>query len=126
MFRYVTKADAALILALTLVSFAGFGVVKASGVGGSHAVVEVNGRRAAELPLDRDVEVAVRGPLGKTEVVVHDGAVAIAKSPCPRGICMHMGNIRHPGEILVCVPNRVCVSIRGGGNGGESFDGVSE
>ncbi len=126
MLRYMTKWDAALIIALSIVSFAGFGVVKAAGIGGSHAVVEVNGRKVAELPLDRNGEVVVQGPLGGTTVAVHDGSVKVVKSPCPRGVCMHMGTIRHPGEILVCVPNRVCVGIRGGKNGGASFDGVSE
>lgn len=126
MLRYITKGDAILILVLSLVSVTGFGAIKASGMGGSHAVIEVNGRRAAELSLDKKGLVELQGPIGVTTVAVADGAVKILKSPCPRGVCMHMGNIRHPGEILVCVPNRVCVSIRGDKKGGVSFDGVSE
>jgi hypothetical protein len=133
--RYITRGDAALIAALTVISLAGFGSARLAGFSGNHAVVEVEGRRVLELPLDRDVASSVDGPLGETVIEVRDRAVSITRSPCPRGYCMHMGRIRYPGEILVCVPNRVCVRIRGNGERKRflvpakrqrSFDGVTE
>jgi hypothetical protein len=115
-----------LIALLTAVSLAGFGGVRLAGFSANHAVVEVEGRRVLELPLDCDTITSVDGPLGKTTIEVRNRTVSIIESPCPRGFCMHMGRIRYPGEILVCVPNRVCVSIRGNGEKRRSFDGVSE
>jgi len=115
-----------LVAALTVVSLAGFGRARLAGFSGNHAVVEAGGRRVLELPLDRDDTVTVDGPAGKTTIEVKDRAVSITDSPCPRGFCMHMGKIRHPGEILVCVPNRVCVSIKGNGRKDRTFDGISE
>jgi hypothetical protein len=126
MMRYLTKGDVVLIAVLTVLSFAGLGSMRLAGLSGNHAVVDVNGRRTLELPLDRDAEYSVMGPLGETVIEVRNKAVAIERSPCPRGVCMHMGWIRYPGELLVCVPNRVCVSIRGKTDSGLSFDGVSE
>jgi hypothetical protein len=122
----LTRGDVILIAALTAVSLAGFGSLRFKGLSGNHAVVEVDGRRVLELPLDRDTTASVDGPLGETVIEVRDRAVWVIRSPCPRGFCMHMGRIRYPGEILVCVPNRVCVSIRGNGEKKRSFDGVSE
>ena len=124
--RYLTKGDIVLVAVLSFVSLAGFGSVKSMLRDGSHAVGEVNGRKAAEIPLDRDGSVAVKGPLGETHVVVKDGAVSVFSSPCPEGYCMHMGRIRHPGEILVCVPNRVFVTVWSSGGDNQGYDGVSE
>ena len=124
--RCITRGDLLLIAALTLLSFAGFGWSRLAGSSGSHVVVEVEGKKALELPIDRDGEFSVNGPLGKTTVEVKGGAVFIIESPCPRSFCKHMGKIRYPGEILVCVPNRVCVSIKGNGRTDKAYDGVSE
>lgn len=112
-----------MLLALSLVSL---GAIRGAGLTGNHAVVEVNGKRVLELPLDREARTTVDGPLGKSTIAVHDGAVEIAGSPCPRGLCMHMGHIRYVGEVLVCVPNRVFVTITGDRGGEKTFDGVSE
>ena len=124
--RFFTRGDIILIAVLLMLSAGSLGALRTAGFSGNHAVVEVNGKRVLELPLDRDMRTTVNGPLGVSTIEVHDGAVAIAESPCPRGICTHMGHIRYVGEALVCVPNRVFVTITGDGGGEKKFDGVSE
>jgi len=123
--RYFTAGDIVLIVGILLCSAVGFFSVHELGITGKHVVVDVDGKRVLEVPLDRDTVQTVRGPLGDTVIVVEDGAVRVAASPCPLHYCERMGSIRHRGEIIVCVPNRIIVSIRGGG-GGESFDGVTQ
>jgi hypothetical protein len=126
MMRYVTHGDIALIVILTLLSLTSFGALRYIGASGDHAVVAVDGQRVLELPLNRDTQSAVRGPLGDTVIAIENGEVWVKSSPCPRGHCMHMGKIRHSGEILICVPNRVFVSIRSNLGRKQTFDGVSE
>ena len=55
MLRYYRRGDiilTVLLLFLSVVSFAGIKVLPSAG---KHVVVEVDGRRVLELPLDRDV-----------------------------------------------------------------------
>ena len=82
---YVTRAD--IVLIAVLVAFAGAGFIlvpRAAGVGG-HAVVEVEGRRVLDLPLDRDTAVTVTGTCGESVIVVERGSaqrkMVVAGSP---------------------------------------------
>lgn len=124
--RFFTRGDIILTGTLTLLALASFGGVRLADFSGTHVVVTVDGSRVLELPLDRDARMPVRGPLGDTVIRVEDGFARIEDSPCPDKLCMHMGRIRRVGETLICVPNRVCVTIRGNGGGKQQFDGVSE
>lgn len=124
-FRYFTRADIALIAGLLILAVAGFAGLRYYSFNGKHVVIEVDGHKAMELSLDRDVTDTVTGPLGKTVIVVENGTVRIDDSPCPNHYCVRMGRLEHRGEIAVCVPNRVVVSIKGGSNK-DSFDGVTQ
>ncbi len=124
--RYVTRGDIVLICILTFLSLASLGGMRYMSFSGNHVVIEVDGRRVSDLSLDRDAKATATGPLGETVVVVENGVVQVESSPCPRDHCMHMGKIRYSGEILVCIPNRVFVSIRGSADKEPIFDGVSE
>jgi len=122
---YVTRGDIVVIAVLVAFAVAGFVLApRAAGVGG-HAVVEVEGRRVLDLPLDRDTAVAVTGPCGDSVIVVENGAVRIGASCCPYRLCMRMGRLRSEGEVAVCVPNRLVVTVRGA-TGGTQFDGVTQ
>ena len=54
-------------------------------------------------------------PLGD-ERTLNDGYASIVDSDCPNGTCMHSSISRYP-QTVVCLPNRVTVSIEG--NGGQ-------
>lgn len=78
---------------------------------GEMVVIEVQGKRVYELPLNKDTEVDVPGPLGSTHVVIKDGRVRVQDSPCPDKICVREG-WKDRGAI-VCLPNRVVVRVTG-------------
>lgn len=114
-----------LVISLLLVSVASIAGVRNLYSGGRHAVVEVDGKHALELSLDIDVRETVRGPLGETVIAIENGYAGIEESACPHKYCVRMGRIRHMGEVIICVPNRVMVTIRGGSEE-DSFDGVTQ
>ena len=120
--RYLTKGDIILIVILSVASIAG---IRNFHNGGKHVVVEVDGRHVMELSLGSNVTETVKGPLGETVIVVENGTARITDSPCPHKYCIRMGSISRRSEIIVCVPNRVFLTIRGGGEE-ESFDGVTQ
>ena len=123
--KYYTRADSILVITLAIMSVVSIASVRFIPGGGKHVIVEVDGSHVMELSLDRNVTTKVDGHLGETVIHVEDGTVRVQDSTCPHGYCVRMGTIRHRGEVIVCVPNRVIVSIRGGSEG-ESFDGVTQ
>ena len=125
MYRYLTRGDIVLIIILALVSVASIAGVRTLYSGGKHVVVEVDSRRVLELSIDTDVIQTVHGPLGETVIAVENGTARILESACPYHYCIRMGRISKRGEIIVCVPNRVIVSIRDG-NDGDELDGITQ
>ena len=68
---------------------------------------------AFSAPLAQDREILLHGPLGETQVKIVAGKVRVTSSPCPRKICIGMGEIQSSGDLLACVPNRVVLRIEG-------------
>ena len=122
--KYFTVGDIILTVSLLLLSFISIAWTGRFYEGVKHVVVEVDGKRILELPLDRNDVRDVQGPLGKTVINIQNGAVFISESACHNKICINMGRIRNVGEVIVCVPNRVFVTIKGNG-GDKSLDGVT-
>ena len=123
--RYFTKGDILLIIVLVILSAVSIAGIRNFHNGGKHLIVEVDGRHVMELSLDSNVTKTVKGPLGETVIIIENGTARIADSSCPHKYCIRMGNISRRSEIIVCVPNRVFLTIRGG-NEEESFDGVTQ
>jgi hypothetical protein len=77
----------------------------------------------ATLPLDRDGEIEIPGPLGTTVVEVEGGAVRAVSSPCRQQICVGLGAARKPGAVIVCVPNEVVIRVLG--DSGDAHDALT-
>ncbi len=125
-FRFITAGDLALVLILLGCSAVYLLFTGDSYAGNKHVVVQVSGRSVLELPLEQDTIQTVNGPIGKTTVAIENGKVRVLDSDCPNHTCIKMGSISHPGEIIVCVPNQVIVTIRGSGSQDQSYDGVTQ
>ena len=66
-----------------------------------------------QYTLDEDRTLMIPGPLGQTEVVVHEGRVHVHESPCEAKVCVAAGEISRVGDWIICLPNRVFISIEG-------------
>ncbi len=73
-----------------------------------------------EIPL-KDTVLFIKGKLGKMTVVIKDKKVWVSESPCPRKICILTGKIKNPGEVIICIPNGVYISIESS----EDLDGIT-
>lgn len=83
---------------------------------GAHtASVWVAGEERLRLPLDRDQQVRVQGPLGASVIEVRDGRARVAASPGPRQICVRLGWLQSSGESAICLPNQVVLRLEGAG-----------
>lgn len=75
--------------------------------------------------LGTDTVLTVEGIIGNTEVAVLNGGTRILRSPCPGKNCVHQGEIRNAGRMLICIPNRVTVTVEDSTGGHPDVDGLT-
>ena len=79
---------------------------------GRVVVIEEGNEVVGSYPLSEDRTIEVKGPLGDSKVVISKGEVYMADSPCANKICIDMGHISDKGDSIICLPNRVYITIR--------------
>lgn len=80
--------------------------------------VSVDGEVVMTLPLSEDTEVMISSfDGGENLLVISDGKAEIESASCPDGVCVRHYAISRDGESIICLPNRVVVTIRGGEKG---------
>ncbi len=77
---------------------------------GDFAEVKVDGQVASTLDL--------RGgnssfDFNGVTVCVDDGGAYVSKTNCPDKVCLETGKVDRPGQSIVCIPNRVSISVKG-------------
>ena len=77
--------------------------------------IEVDSKTVSSLPLDEDTlyEVKINGKTTNT-VRIKDGKAEVISADCPDKICVNHRAISKSGESIICLPNKVVVSIEGG------------
>lgn len=117
------KNDILLILAV-LVLAGGFWLLRAATrQAGAAAEVRLDGELIMTLPLCEDTTVVIGEGEHTNTLVVEDGGISVAAATCPDHVCMDRGVVRHDGETIVCLPNRMVVTVTGGQANG--VDGIS-
>lgn len=79
---------------------------------GLTAQVSVNGRIVAALPLDQDGEFPIENEEGGFNLLtIKDGTIWCSEASCPDHLCMKQGKKSLSNETIVCLPNRMAVTI---------------
>ena len=90
--------------------------------GGTEALtvrVTVDGETVAEYTLadyTEAVRVAVDGVSWPLVLELSPDGVRVAESDCPGGDCLRTGAIHRAGEQIICLPNKLIVSLEGASN----------
>ena len=88
--------------------------------------VTVDGKSYAVYPLEVDTTVEI-GQTG-VQLSIENGSAFIAASDCPDKLCMRAGSLSKTdvGKSLICLPNRVAVTILSGNNNSKQseVDGI--
>ena len=84
---------------------------------GMVAVVSVNGEVLERIDLSKvreayDLDVAT--DFGRNIVHVEPGAISVTHADCPDQICVMQGRLSSSGIPIICMPNRLVISIEGG------------
>ena len=67
-------------------------------------------------PLKEDAEIEIEREGHHNVVIIQNGIVHMDYSNCKNQICVHTGKISKEGQSIVCLPNKVTVTVTGGGS----------
>ena len=109
-----TRWDILLLMVLILLTVASVFAFRLTKSQGTDIWISVDGRPVGFYPLNEDRTIKVKGPIGITVVRIHNGQAAIIEAPCPHKLCQKMGPIPSHGDVMICIPNRIIVEIKGG------------
>lgn len=70
--------------------------------------ITVDGELFGEYSLDMDQEIDIKG---KNICEIENGSVLMTEADCPDLICVHTAAIDARGGTIVCLPNKVVLSI---------------
>jgi len=84
-----------------------------SGELADRAIIRSGGKIFREVPLSRDQQIAVPGPLGTSIVTIEKRRARISSDPSPRQYCVRQGWLQQAGEVAICLPNEVSVELAG-------------
>lgn len=105
------KMDIVLILAVCIVAVGG--LIVYSVIGSKDAgivVVEVDGEVYGEYSLNENHEVFINDT---NLLMIENGVVNMYEADCPDQICVEHKPISKNGETIVCLPNKVVVTVTG-------------
>ncbi|MDD5298856.1 MAG: NusG domain II-containing protein [Gallionella sp.] len=77
------------------------------------AIIRSGGKIFREVPLSRDQQIEVPGPLGTSVIAIKQRKARIVSDPSPRQYCVRQGWLQQAGEIALCLPNQVSVELMG-------------
>lgn len=69
--------------------------------------------RVREIALQQPQIVSFQGARGEVTLEVAAQRIRVRSSACPNQFCVKQGFVSRPGQMLVCVPNRLVVLITG-------------
>ena len=144
--EYIRKADIILFVALIAIGLAAsafLAMSRADAGSDAKVVIESGGSLFAEYPLSEDTEIIVPAPSGVSYrdpkappadagdectryryfniVRISGGKATVSAASCRNQVCAGHEAISKTGESIVCLPNRLVVTIEGG----DGYDAVT-
>ncbi len=108
---FFKKADiilAAFLLALALLIFL---IPMRAGEPGAYVVISVDGESRGSYPLGEDRSIRIDSSEGYNIIEINGGQVSVTDADCPNGDCMRYGRISRTGQIILCLPHRLAITI---------------
>lgn len=107
---------AAAVLVLALICW--LAVRPSAGGAGDTVVVTVEEQEYGSYPINEDREILITNSKGEENLLtIEGGEVSMSYSDCKNQVCVNTGKISEEGELIVCLPHKVVVSIESRENG---------
>ena len=105
------KNDAILIASLLLILTALALTLLLCAEEGDTVTVTVDKTVYGTYPLGRDAEIPIRSESGYNLLIIRGGEAFVENASCPDGICVSHRPIASDGESIICLPNKVVISV---------------
>ena len=113
------RLDIVLIAVLLLLSLSFLLITRFNKREGAVALVEVDGAVVGRYPLSVDGVFVLNG--GTNVLIIEEGTARLVESHCPDRTCELTGRVRYVGQTIVCLPNRLSVTVTGDTRNGVDF-----
>ena len=112
--KLLSRSDLLLLVVVLLLSLLLFLLLKIIPRNeGVYASVSIDGTYYKRWSLSSDCTVELPGVSGTNLLQIKDGAARVLQADCPDLICVHHIPISTVGERIVCLPNRIVITIEG-------------
>lgn len=114
----LTKGDKYLIIFIIITSIVSLIYIKnfASVYNKKYVKIQVDGKDYKTIYFDPKVvgkELKIETEFGYNLLEIGDGKVRVIEADCPDQLDVKQGYISKPGEVIVCLPNKLVIEIMG-------------
>lgn len=125
----MTKGDKILIFAVIIVNVFILVVINQSlfSYEEKYISIQVNGEEIKTILFSDDLigkTIPIKTEYGYNLIEIGDGKVRVVEADCPDKLDVKQGYISKVGEVIVCLPNRLVIEIKGVSEETE-IDGIS-
>ena len=106
------RVDILIVVALLVVALLSSGIALLTREPGSYIEVHEDGVLVGRYSLSLNAEYTLGG--GTNTLVIENGAAYMSSADCPDRTCVNVGRVSFRGEKIVCLPNRIVVTVVGG------------
>lgn len=78
---------------------------------GASVIVTIDGKEYGTYSLLKDDTIDITSEYGSNQLVIEDHKATIKEASCPDKICVHEKSISKTGETIVCLPNKMVVTV---------------
>lgn len=127
--KELTKGDKILIVAVIIINVISLWLVKnvAFNQDSKYISVQVNGEEIKRITFDKNMvgkQIPIETEYGYNLIEIGDGKVRVIEADCPDKLDVKQGYISRVGEVIVCLPNRLVIEIKGA-RAETNIDGLS-
>ncbi len=104
------------LLTASVIAIVSDGFYMSGGIGERVVIISDN-RQYASYDFNDITEkktLNIEGKYGSNTVVIEKDGVYVLKADCPDKLDVKAGKISRQGQMIVCVPNRLMIEIKGG------------
>lgn len=110
---FIKRKDTLLAIAVLILAFVCFIVFRLmngmdSNKDQAYLLITVNGDTYGKYSMAEDQQIKINGT---NTCEISSGTVKMTEADCPDQLCIHQKELSEPGSTIVCLPNRVVLSI---------------
>ncbi|MBR4282202.1 MAG: NusG domain II-containing protein [Clostridia bacterium] len=114
--KHRIRNDVILIVSILLVASLALAYLFIFRDRGDMVKVTVDGEFYKEYSLSQDITEDIRMGENLNRLIIEDGKAYVEMATCPDGICVDHSPIYRNGQSIVCLPNRVVITVVKGDN----------